>query len=124
MRELRIGELVTFVGEVDDVQPWLQRAHAVVVPSIHPEGLGLVAVEALALARPVITTGAGGLREVVDDSCGWLYRDESELAHLLRGITRPEIEQRAHGARSTYLGKFTEAAYTRSIGAVFFEIEP
>ena len=39
-------------------------AHAVVVPS-RREGLGLVAVEALALGRPVIAPRTGGLPEVV-----------------------------------------------------------
>jgi glycosyltransferase involved in cell wall biosynthesis len=41
-------------------------AHAVVVPS-RREGLGLVALEALALGRPVVASRVGGLVEAVDD---------------------------------------------------------
>jgi glycosyltransferase involved in cell wall biosynthesis len=41
-------------------------AHAVVVPS-RREGLGLVAVEALALGRPVVASRVGGLTETVED---------------------------------------------------------
>jgi glycosyltransferase involved in cell wall biosynthesis len=39
-------------------------ARAVVCPSIAPEGLGLVALEAQAVGCPLVTSGLGGLREV------------------------------------------------------------
>jgi glycosyltransferase involved in cell wall biosynthesis len=39
------------------------RAEVVVCPSIHPEGLGLTAVEAQAVGVPVVSSGLGGLRE-------------------------------------------------------------
>jgi glycosyltransferase involved in cell wall biosynthesis len=39
------------------------RAEVVVCPSIHPEGLGLTALEAQAAGVPVVSSGLGGLRE-------------------------------------------------------------
>jgi glycosyltransferase involved in cell wall biosynthesis len=39
------------------------RAEVVVCPSIHPEGLGLTAVEAQAAGVPVVSSGLGGLAE-------------------------------------------------------------
>ena len=40
------------------------RASAVVCPSVAPEGLGLVALEAQAVGAPLVTSGLGGLAEV------------------------------------------------------------
>jgi glycosyltransferase involved in cell wall biosynthesis len=48
----------------DDVAMWLQSADVVVVPS-RAEGLGLVAIEALACGIPVIASAVGGLVETV-----------------------------------------------------------
>lgn len=39
----------------------------VVMPSIWPEPFGRVALEAISQGTPVVTTGAGGLAEIVED---------------------------------------------------------
>ena len=61
----------------------MATAHAVVVPS-RREGLGLVAVEALALGRPVIASQVGGLPEVVTAGTGMLVPPEDPAALALR----------------------------------------
>lgn len=55
---------VRFLGFFDDVRPVLAASHCVVLPSDR-EGLGLVLLEAMACARAVIATDAGGPRELV-----------------------------------------------------------
>ena len=47
-------------------------ARAVVVPAVWVEPYGRTAAEALGYGRPVITTGTGGLAEIVDDASGWI----------------------------------------------------
>jgi glycosyltransferase involved in cell wall biosynthesis len=42
------------------------------------EGFGLVAVEALALGIPVISTPVGGLTQIVDMDCGFFYTADNE----------------------------------------------
>ncbi len=68
----------------------MATAHAVVVPS-RREGLGLVAVEALALGRPVIASHVGGLPEVVTAGTGMLVppEDPAALAHALQSLPLP-----------------------------------
>ena len=51
------------------------------------EGYGLVAVEALALEKPVVATNVGGIPTIIDDSCGKICDDnksmEDEIIKLL-----------------------------------------
>ncbi|MGO9558892.1 MAG: glycosyltransferase family 4 protein [Acidimicrobiales bacterium] len=42
---------------------WYASAGVVVCPSVRPEGLGLVALEAQAVGAPLVTSGLGGLAE-------------------------------------------------------------
>jgi glycosyltransferase involved in cell wall biosynthesis len=42
---------------------WYASAGVVVCPSVQPEGLGLVALEAQAVGAPVVTSGLGGLAD-------------------------------------------------------------
>ena len=66
----------------------IASAHALVVPSLR-EGLGLVAVEALALGRPVIASRVGGLPEAVEDGVDGILvppGDATALADAIRQL--------------------------------------
>lgn len=65
-RELGVGESVRFLGQVSPIQRAIEQAAAVVVPSMG-EGFGMVALEAMERARPVIAAEIGGLGELVRD---------------------------------------------------------
>ena len=65
-RELGIEDAVRFLGFVSPVQQAIEDAAAVVVPSLG-EGFGMVALEAMERARPVIACAVGGLPEIVAD---------------------------------------------------------
>lgn len=64
--ELDIQDAVTFLGHVSPIQSAIERAAVVVVPSMG-EGFGMVALEAMERARPVIAAEIGGLGELVRD---------------------------------------------------------
>lgn len=87
------GDAVRFHGARprDEIAATLARAHALVVPSLR-EGLGIVALEAMAVGRPVIASGTGGLVEtVVDGDDGILVPpgDPHALADALRRLPLP-----------------------------------
>ena len=65
-RELGVSEAVRFLGFVSPVQRAIEDAAIVVVPSLG-EGFGMVALEAMERARPVIASAVGGLPEIVAD---------------------------------------------------------
>jgi glycosyltransferase involved in cell wall biosynthesis len=65
-RELGVADAVRFLGHVSPIQAAIERAAVVVVPSLG-EGFGMVALEAMERARPVVAAAIGGLGELVRD---------------------------------------------------------
>jgi glycosyltransferase involved in cell wall biosynthesis len=68
---------VSFAGERDaeGVRAELRAGHLLVLPS-EAEGMPIAMLEALAEGRPVLVTGVGGMRTVVEETgCGWILPD-------------------------------------------------
>jgi len=92
---------VTFVGRVgdDELRRWYSRAALVVFPS--EDDFGIVPVEAMACATPVVALDAGGAREtVLHEVTGLRYADPTRLAAALeeaaaRGWDRQRIREHA-----------------------------
>ena len=62
---------------VNDVRPYEEISHCIVLPTYHPEGISNVLLEAAACARPIITTNRPGCKEVVDDGInGYLVKEK------------------------------------------------
>ena len=59
--------IIDWVGQVNDVRPYIAQASVFVLPSYYREGIPRSTQEAMAMARPVITTDAPGCRETVID---------------------------------------------------------
>lgn len=56
---------VEYLGETNDVRPFIENCYVVVLPSYH-EGQGRVLLEAMAIGRAVITTDTSGCRQTID----------------------------------------------------------
>jgi glycosyltransferase involved in cell wall biosynthesis len=83
-----LGERIRFLGMVRAPERVLAAADVVVLPSLF-EGLPLVAVEALACARPMVATDVVGTREVViHERTGMLVppRDPTALADAISRV--------------------------------------
>lgn len=90
--------VVEYLGESDNVGPFLVDADCVVLPS-YREGVPRSLLEAAAVGRPIVTTNAVGCRDVVDDGeTGFLcnVRDEDDLAEKMRCMLGLPIERRSH----------------------------
>lgn len=118
----RFGGGVRFHGARprSEIAGALASAHALVVPSLR-EGLGMVALEALAVGRPVIASGTGGLVEtVVDGDDGILVPpgDPSALASALRRLPLPPPKAAAVDRhRSATVARAHLDAYERAVSA-------
>ncbi len=87
------GDGVMFLGQVEDVLPYLQAADLFVLPSA-TEGLSNAMLEALATGLPVVATEVGGAPDVIKHrESGWLVlpRQADDLANAL--ITLFNLEE-------------------------------
>jgi len=85
--ELGLESHVRFLGLVSPIEPELEKAAIVVVPSLG-EGFGMVALEAMERGRAVIASDVGGLPEIVDDGDTGLIVPRANAEELAAAITR------------------------------------
>lgn len=83
----RLGAWVKFHGwkPSSEVRELMARAACLIVPS-RREAYGLVALEAMAMGTPLIVSSAGGLAELVSDSCALTFEagNVKQLAEALK----------------------------------------
>lgn len=75
-------------GDHEDVRPLFSEAHVCVLPSVR-EGMPRSLLEALANARPIITTDVPGCRETVDERVNGILvppQDADALAEAMRDM--------------------------------------
>jgi glycosyltransferase involved in cell wall biosynthesis len=79
--------VIEFVGEVDDVRPYLRSADVFVLPSYN-EGLPRSSLEALAIGLPILTTDVPGCRETVTDGVNGLLVEVKNAKALADAMCR------------------------------------
>jgi glycosyltransferase involved in cell wall biosynthesis len=120
LRQVEEEGVVEYVGEVDDIRPWLGRAWAVVLPSYYREGMPRILVEALAMGKPVITTDLPGCRDLVaEGENGFLVAPHSVdglIAAVRRVVADPGLVERfGKTSRRMAEGRYDVAKVTDSI---------
>jgi glycosyltransferase involved in cell wall biosynthesis len=83
---------VEWLGTVDDLAPVYQSAELLVLPS-RQEGLGIVALEAMACGTPVVARRCGGVDHILDESGGgYATTDADEFAAVVaRLLSDPDL---------------------------------
>jgi glycosyltransferase involved in cell wall biosynthesis len=86
--------VIEYLGETDDVRPFVAASSAVVLPS-YREGLPRTLLEAAAMARPLVATDVPGNRQIVQNGVTGLLclpRDAQSLAEAMStmGMMPPE----------------------------------
>jgi glycosyltransferase involved in cell wall biosynthesis len=110
-RELGLDDAVSFLGFVSPVQRAIEDVAVVVVPSVG-EGFGMVALEAMERARPVIASAVGGLPEIVADGETGLVVAPADAEALAEAIVAlagdlPRAVEMGAAARARALEEFT-----------------
>lgn len=114
---------VEIVGEVTDVRHEIDRSHVVLVPSIRPDPLPTIAIEAAAAGRPVLAPASGGLPEIIEDGVtGWILGPSTEAQKWAAAMDRIEVETvsaMSESCRQRFETKFSRSRFSAEISEVF-----
>jgi glycosyltransferase involved in cell wall biosynthesis len=111
----------------EDIWPVWKACDIAVVPSTEPEPFGLVATEAMAMAKPVIAAAHGGLLEIVkDEETGILFPPGDRLA-LADAISRLASDSRlakrmGQAGQTRFQALFSVGAMVKNIEALFIDM--
>lgn len=95
------GKEIRYFGEVSlpDKIPLIQKAKAIVFPTLYPEAFGYVLIEAMSCGTPIIAFGNGSVPEIVKDGVtGFIVNTEEEMIEALKKIDtidRRKVRNRA-----------------------------
>jgi len=102
VRSLHLEAYVHFHGRIpsSEVWRWMARSTALVIPS-RREAYGLVALEGMAIGTPIIASNAGGLAEVVPNTCALTFEagNVAQLSEALASILDSPLLQKSLSIR-------------------------
>jgi len=97
-KKLEIDERVKFVGFQKNPTNWINNFEIFILPTAQKEAFGIVLLEAMAQAKPVIATKVGGIPEVVLDQITGLLvepkKSEAIADALIYLFAHPEERKR------------------------------
>jgi len=116
-------EMMGWLGQ-QEVQHHMQRAQALVLPSVWYESFPRTLVEAYAAGLPVITSRLGALAELVRDGETGLLFEPSDTAALADRLAWAEahpheMAQMGQRAREIYLAEYTPARNHEMLMAIY-----
>lgn len=125
----RLGVIaqVRFLPEQNDVWPYYALMDIFIMPSVLPEPLGNVIIEAMAMGVPVVASRGGGTSDLIEDGrSGFLVQPGNcaELADKLAYLNQNTEKRREMGeaGRRRQLEKFTLERCAGSIDALYSRI--
>lgn len=111
IREQQLSDRVYLLGFTPDARALTNAFDVVAFPSFY-EGMPIAILEAMALAKPIVSTNVGGIPEEIEHgTSGWLVppRDSAALADGLRQVLRDDALARQLGqaAQARFYQRFT-----------------
>lgn len=124
VRSLGLDGRIGFTGFVEDSSMAMRALDVVVHASTDPEPFGLVIAEALACAKPVVVSRAGGASELIEPGRNALAFDPGDAPALARCIKElasdATLRQRLGSAgRSTAEQHFDRCRMTRQLTPIY-----
>lgn len=119
--ELNCTSSIYFEGFNEDVFSYMQKAKAIIVAS-PAEGFGRMTAEAIFAGSVVIGRDAGGTKEIIEQTAGFLYSSENELLKYMKKIaTMAENDYQALVRQGQKKAKelFSKEQYIQNIYQVY-----
>jgi glycosyltransferase involved in cell wall biosynthesis len=128
--QLGVENDVVFLGAVQHsaLLPLVRAADIVLIPSVPEQGVveatSIAAIEAMAMRRPVVASGIGGLLELMTDGVSGILvqpRDPSAIANAVRRVlASPDLARTlGEGAREIVLKRFSVEPWFNAIRKVY-----
>lgn len=119
---------VRFVGDVTGVEQYLQASDVFVFPTEN-EAFGISLIEAMACGLPVISTGVGGTRDIVQHEANGLEFKPGAVAELqavlLRLLKEPAVAERlGRAALESARTRYSRESVAQSYADLFRELLP
>jgi glycosyltransferase involved in cell wall biosynthesis len=143
--ELGLAERVSFLGVLDEMQPFFASVHVLAVSSV-AEGTPLSIVEAMGAGVPIVATAVGGIPEQVTDGrngylveprnpaalaerIGWVLADPDAATRLgeagrARALSEFTVEKMSDAIESVYADALTRRRAARPAAAPALEARP
>lgn len=124
VKKLDLVENVKFLGSLtrEDVKQEIQKSSMFVISS-HYETFGVVAIEALALGKPVLSTKCGGPESIVNSKVGILVENNSvnELATGMYYLYKHLNDYNPNELKAYCLENFSEDAVVQKLTKIYIE---
>ncbi|MBI9045977.1 MAG: glycosyltransferase [Anaerolineaceae bacterium] len=125
-KDIGIEDIVLFLGKQgQDTLPYYYSAAEVVVVPSHYESFGMVALEAMACATPVVASQVGGLAYLIKDGITGYFvpgNDPAALSDkLVKMIFNPELREKLGEQAAVYAHTYSWETITDQIVKLYFE---
>lgn len=113
VKKFNLENRVYFKGHLDNIQDIWSENHVMILSS-SAEGSPLSIIEAMYCARPIVATDVAGIKELIDDTCGFvipginLYSVTTTLEEVWE--RRNELEQMGINARKKIISEHNPAS--------------
>lgn len=77
------NKIINYLGETNDVRPYINESSCVVLPSFYREGIPFCLMEGAASGKPIITTDNTGCKELVIDGVNGFICKKNDVEDLI-----------------------------------------
>ncbi|MFF2497409.1 glycosyltransferase [Peribacillus sp. NPDC058075] len=120
---LDLSDNITLTGFMENPYGVLRKVKVLCITS-EWEGYGLVAVEAMALGRPVVCTSVGGLPMLVNSTCGKICNSDEDFTNELEKLIIDEEYWKGKSAGSITQANLLDniQSYKDSMGVIYYKM--
>jgi len=123
---LELDDQVTFVDDSTDMQTFLSAMDVFCLPSLQ-QGIGILLLEAMALGRPVIASGVGGITDILAESGAGLTvpaSDSRQLAAAIRQLISDPVQagKIANAGRELVASRFSQQRMLDEMTSLYSEL--
>jgi len=122
--KLNLNDYIKFTGRIsyDKIKEHYFDSDIIIFPSIWPEPLGRLSLEAISSGKPIIASNIGGIPEIVNDKTGILVKpnDKEELTEaILKLIKNSGLRLKMGKEANKLYDKFSQERFIEKIIKVY-----